>query len=281
MKLMQKCGARFNVPSRHSWRRFFRARKCVETSLDTARRSACATFWLIATCALAWAQNGGVNPPQMGLMVDGFERARPVFGVSGSVTLGDPVASAVLASACSDSWCVLKTWTALMIAGVETKAPPGPAFLAIDGQTILLYFPRLGQLARWQAGNLQPVPLNVTGTIAALRSTAGVAQFAVERNGATWIVDSNDQVLDSLPAASGPVLLPPAGAIYTDGDDVVLRRRDGSDLRFPVPGVQSFSAMSLSSSGANYVEIRSLTASYALRIDLGHERIFELPEPLP
>jgi len=236
-------------------------------------------MWL--ACSLAWAQSGGIQPPAMGLMIDGSGQARPVFGVSASVTVGDPVATAVLASACSDSFCVLKTWTGLVIEGVEAKSPPGPALLAIDGQSVLLYFPRLGQLARWQAGDLQPVPLNVTGTIVALRSTAGVAQFAVQRNGATWIVDSNHQVLDSLPAASGPVLLPATGAIYTDGGDVVLRRRDGSELRFPVPGVQSFSAMSWSSSAANYVEIRAPWASYALRIDFGHERIFELPEPLP
>ena len=74
-------------------------------------------------------------------------------------------------------------------------------------------------------GDLRPVPLSVTGTVVALRSNGGVAQFAVQRNGATWIVDSNDQALDSLPAASGPVLLPATGAIYIDGDDVVLRQR--------------------------------------------------------
>jgi hypothetical protein len=238
-------------------------------------------FAIWFTCGLASAQSGGIHPPAMGLMIDRSGYARPVSGVSGSVTLGDAVATGVLASACSDSFCVLKTWTGLIVQGVETKAPPGPALLAIDGQSVLLYFPRLGQLARWQAGDLQPVPLNVTGNIAALRSTAGVGQFAVQRNGATWIVDSNDRVLDSLPAASGPLLLPAAGAIYTDGDDVVLRRGDGSELRFPVPGVQSFSAMSWSSSAANYVEIRSPLASYALRIDFGHERIFQLPEPLP
>ncbi len=281
MKFQEKGGARFNVPRRDSSRRLYCRRQSVEMSLDTARRSACATFCWLATCGFAWAQSGGIAPPSMGLMMDGHGYARPVFGVSGSVTLGAPVATAVVASACSDSFCVVKTQTGMIAQGAETKSPPGPALLAIDGQSVLLYFPRLGQLGRWQAGDLRPVPLSVTGTVVALRSNGGVAQFAVQRNGATWIVDSNDQALDSLPAASGPVLLPATGAIYIDGDDVVLRRRDGSELRFPVPGAQSFSAMSWSSSAANYVEIRSPLASYALRIDFGHERIFELPEPLP
>jgi hypothetical protein len=217
----------------------------------------------------------------MGVMVDGSGRARPVSGVPGSITLGDHLASSVIASACADSFCVLKTATGLIVEGVETKSPPGPALLSIDGPSVVLYFPRLQQLARWQAGDLQPLPLHVTGAVVAIRSTNGVRQFAVERGGATWIVDSNDQVLDSLPAASGPVLLTATGAIYTDGDDVVVRRRDASELRFTVPGVQSLQAMSLSSLGPNYVEIRSPFASYALRIDFGHEHIFQLPEPLP
>ena len=124
----------------------------VEMSLDTARRSACATFCWLATCGFAWAQSGGIAPPSMGLMMDRHGYARPVFGVSGSVTLGAPVATAVVASACSDSFCVVKTQTGMIAQGAETKSPPGPALLAIDGQSVLLYFPRLGQLGRWQAG---------------------------------------------------------------------------------------------------------------------------------
>jgi hypothetical protein len=217
----------------------------------------------------------------MGVMVDGFGRARPVFGVSASVTVGDPVGTGVVGSACSDSLCVLKTFGSIVANGVQTPSPPGTALVAIDGQTALLFFPRLQTLVRWQAGQIQPLALNVTGNIVALRSTAGVAQFAVQRDGATWIVDAAGQAIDCLPSASGPLLLPATGAIYTDGDDVVLRRSDGSELRFPVPGVESFSAMSFSTTAANYVQIRAARSSYALRIDWGRERIFQLPEPLP
>lgn len=231
------------------------------------------------TCALAWAQSGGINPPQMGVMVDRFEQARPVSGVSASVTLGNPVATAVLGSACLDSFCVLKTWGGMLVNGVPASAPAGPALVAIDGQSALLYFSRSQELLRWQAGELQPVAMNITGNVVAFQSTGGVLQFAVQRNGATWIVDSNNQALDSLRAASGPVLLTAAGTVYTDSGDVVLRRRDGSELRFPIAGVQSILAMSLSSKGANYVQIRSARASYVLRIDFGSERIFQLPEP--
>jgi hypothetical protein len=191
------------------------------------------------------------------------------------------VGTGVVASACSDSMCVLKTFDSIVANGVQTPSPPGTALVAIDGQTALLFFPRLQTLVQWQAGQIQPLALNVTGNIVALRSTAGVAQFAVQRDGATWIVDAAGQAIDSLPSASGPVLLPATRAIYTDGDDVVLRRSDGSELRFPVPGVESFSAMSFSATSANYVQIRAGRSSYALRIDWARERIFQLPEPLP
>ena len=129
---------------------------------------------------------------------------------------------------------------------------------------------------RWRADAIEPVPLNVTGNIVALRSTAGVAQFAVRRDGTTWIVDSNGQTIDSFPAADGPVMLAATCAIYRDDDQVVLRRSDGNELRFPVPGAQSVWPMA-----TNYVQIRTKGSSYALRIDWGHERMFQLPEPMP
>jgi hypothetical protein len=228
---------------------------------------------MLLTCGVAWAQ-GTIDQPRMGVMVDGFARARPVFGVSASVTLGDPAASGVVAVACSDSWCILKTRDAIVAGGVSAKAAPGPGLLAIDAATALVYFPRFHMLARWHDGILEPVAMNVTGTIVGLRSIAGVAQFAVRRNGVTWIVDADNQAIDSIPSASGPLILLPGATIYTDGDDVVLRRADRSEVRFPVPGAQSFAAMA-----ASYVQIRAGQASYALRIDPGHERIFELPEP--
>jgi hypothetical protein len=230
-------------------------------------------FTMLLTCGVAWAQ-GTIDPPRMGVMVDGFAHARPVFGVSASVSLGEAFAGAVVASSCSDSWCIFKTRDAIGAGGVLTKAPPGPALLAIDGATALMYFPLFHMLARWRDGTLEPVAMNVTGTIVGLRSNAGLAQFAVRRNAVTWIVDADNQAIDSIPSASGPVILLPGATIYTDGDDVVLRRADGSELRFPAPGARSFLAMA-----TNYVQIRAGQSSYALRIDPGHERIFELPEP--
>jgi hypothetical protein len=224
-------------------------------------------------CGVAWAQS--ITAPQMGVVVDSIGRARAAFGVSASVTLGDPIVGEVLTSACANGFCVLKTRSSVIAGGVEVLTPGG-ALIAIDGATALIYFPSTGVLMRWQSGSLTTVPLNIDGEIVGLRSTAGVAQFAVRGNGVTQIVGQDGGVIDSIPAASGPVLLASNAVIYHDGADAVLRRANGSELRFPAPGATSFLAME-----ANYVEIRAGHVSYALRIDAGHERIFQLPEPAP
>lgn len=227
------------------------------------------TLFLLGT--IAWAQS--LQAPQVGLMIDSEGHARPVFGVAASVTVAAPTASGVLTSACANGFCVLKTAVSIFAGGVESTAP-GPAMVVIDGASALIYFPESRRLVRWQAGSLGPVPFDVDGEIVGLRSVAGAMQFAVRRGGVTWIEDSSENALDSLPAPSGPVLLLPNAAIYTDGEQIVLRRFDGSELRFDAPGAQSMLAME-----ANYVEVRAGKVSYALRVDPGHERIFELPEP--
>ena len=56
-----------------------------------------------------------------------------------------------------------------------------------------------------------------------------------------------------------------------DGETLV--RQDGTEQRFAIEQVRSLSWLS-----DNYVQARARDASYAIRIDAGHERAFELPE---
>ena len=226
----------------------------------------------IALGGMAWGQTA-LDQPRLGTMIDQAARARPVFGVTGSVTLGLPSASGVVSSACSSQFCIVKTRSAVLVAGAEANAPVGPALFAIDGNVAYVYFPLAGRLAYWRQGQLDPLPLGVAGEILSLRVGANGLEFAVRRNGVVWIVDSNDQAIDSLPSAGGPVLIFPGGALYTDSGDVVLRRPDASELRFAAPEAEMFSPMS-----DNYVQIRAGRSNYALRIDAGHERMFMLPE---
>lgn len=230
-------------------------------------------FAFFSMLGIACAQCG-LDRPQMGTMVDHSGAARPVFGVAASVTLGDPALTGVISSACSDSWCIFKTANSIVVAGQTLPAPAGAALFAIDGMTAAIYFPASGQIARYQNGQLAPAAVQIEGEVMGLLSTSGTMQFAVRRNESIWIVDQQDNAIDSIPAFKGPVMLLPAGVLYTSGDQVILRRADASQVSFSAPGAKSFSALA-----TNYVQIHAAGMSYALRIDAGRERIFELPEP--
>ncbi len=230
------------------------------------------TIFLL-TSGWIWGQS--VNQPQMGVMVDSGANARAVFGVSASVTLGDPILGGVISSACSD-WCIYKTASAVVVAGQPVAAPAGAAIFAIDGSTAAMYFIAVKQLALWQNGQLTLADVPVDGDVVGLRSSAGMIEFAIRRRESTWVVNAQGAIVDFIPGASGPVMLLANGILYVDGDDVVLRRPDATEVRFAAPGAQWFSAL-----GANYVQIRANGFSYGLRVDAGHERIFELPEPAP
>jgi hypothetical protein len=223
----------------------------------------------------AWAQ---LQPPQLGVMVDRSGAARPVFGVAGSATTGPPLAAAVISSACSSQLCLFKTessllvWTGGVWNGGAIAAPRGPALFALNGASAYVYFPRSAQLAQWQSGKLTMLDSNVAGEILSLLATAGgTLQFAVLRNGAVSIVDQNDQGLGTIPGT--PAMLIPNGAVYAASGALVLCLNDASELRWPLAGIQEFSAM-----GDGYVQIRTDSGSYALRVDPGREQLFMLPE---
>ena len=226
-------------------------------------------FVLFLLAVSAWAQ---LQPPRLGTMVDRNGAARPVFGVAGSVTAGGPLATAVISSACSSQLCLFKTRSSIVSAAGATQAPSGPALFALNGTSAYVYFPASAQLAQWASGKLTTLDFNVAGEILSLLALSdGTLQFAVLQNGAVSIVDQNDQVLGTLPGA--PVMLIAGGAVYAASDSLVLRRSDASELRWPLEGIQGFSAM-----GDGYVQIRTASGSYALRIDPGREQLFMLPE---
>jgi len=218
---------------------------------------------------VAWAQ---LQPPQLGVMVDRSGAARPVFGVASSVTTGPPLAAAVISSACSSQLCLFKTQSSIFWVGGGIPAPSGPALFALNGTSAYVYFPRSAQLAQWQSGKLTMLDSNVTGEILSLLALAdGTLQFAVLRNGAVSIVDQSDQVLGTIPGT--PAMLISNGAVYATSGSLVLRLSDASELRWPLSGIQEFSAM-----GSGYVQIRTASGSYALRVDPGREQLFMLPE---
>jgi hypothetical protein len=222
--------------------------------------------------ASLWGQSD-VGRPLVGQMIDQQRSLRPVYGVSGSFTVGASLAERVFASACSLTLCLAKTEDALMSLSGSTPAPPGGAMIAPDATGATVYFPHIRQFERWQNGTLTGLNLHVEGTVLSIASSPAGLSIAVERSGVIWIVASDGSLLGSLPLEATAVLLLPGMTIYATADSVVLRRSDGSEQRFPAPGVTSLVAM-----GDGYVEASAGGVLYALRTVAGREHLFQLPQ---
>jgi hypothetical protein len=200
-------------------------------------------------------------------------------------------------------------------------APAGPALFWFEsssnvnakpaGQSALVYFPRSRQLARWQNAQLSPVYFDITGAILSIgEATDGTLEFAVRNLAGTWIVRSRDVIVESLqgPEFLGSVLLLHGDVLFATSDGLVLRRPDQSELVFKFGPMEAEGLthgsttaseprpsgseapppepIALSWLGENYVQVRVRGSggdytNYALRVDLGHERLFLLPEPQP
>jgi hypothetical protein len=217
----------------------------------------------------AWAQ---ISQPKLGAMLSRDGSARDVLGVTGSVTLGDPVTTGVLSMGCSRTTCLLKTDSTIVSATGSVDAPPGPAIFSFDAGGALAFFPETRQLARWQNDSLTPVDFDVSGEIIAI----GDGLFAVRRATGVWIVRDGDRAVQSLSHETRAALLFDGGILFATSRALILRRPNASEQSFAVEGVESLSWL-----GESYVQVRTHRLSYALRIDAGHERMSLLPDPEP
>ena len=234
-----------------------------------------AIAFVFAAMLSASAQSG-LNRPFLGQMIDHERLLRPLYGAGGSFRAGPPVAAQVLSAACSLTLCLAKTESAIVSANATIPAPPGDAKIALDAAGATLYFPQSGQFARWQNGELTPLNLSVDGTVLSIAMRSSGLTLAVLRSGVVWIKAADGTVLDSLPAATGAVLVLTDATIYVASDSLVLRKIDGSELRFPATGVTSLFAL-----GDGYAEAITPSTLYALRTVAGREQLLQLPEPVP
>lgn len=222
-------------------------------------------FIVLAIGACAWGQ-GGVNRPQLGKMLDANGAVRTVYGITASVSLGDAEAAGVLSSGCSNTLCLAKTEAGIVSASGVVAAPEGPAMFAFDGADAYIWFPRPRQLAHWNGGVLEWLAAP-DGEVLSIGVNAGAVQFAVRRPREIWIVNQDGSAAGALPHTAVAAMLIPGGAVYATRTGIVIR-----DLDIPLRGVTGFSWMS-----ANYLQVRAGGENYALRIDAGHEALFQLP----
>ena len=230
---------------------------------------------LFAICASAQ----GIDVPGIGAIVDSSGALRPVRGVAGNFLLGPTGLSGVLSAACSEQLCLAKTESAIVSPTGETGAPVGPAIFSVNGGQAIVFFPEPRTFARWHDDALESLDWTVDGDVLSVRADGDQAEIAVRRDGSVWIVHPDGSVADWIADTTGPVLLLEEGALFATPDQLVLRHRDGSEVRFELTGAESIIAM-----GPHYAAIyvgRTRDAVYALRTDPGRETLFLLPGNTP
>jgi hypothetical protein len=227
-------------------------------------------LFFLSVCA--WAQ---IEQPQLGIMLDRAGVARPVWGVSASVTLGTAAATEVVSMACSRRWCIASTAAGLVSWGSgrqwSSGNRAGTAVFAFSGDSAYVY--SSGQLAKWREGASESVNVEISGEILSMRVVNGTLEFAVRRGDGTSIVRDGNAIMTALPEATGPVMLLDRAVLFATDEEVILRQPDASQIRFAAAGANSFVAM-----GDGYVQIRTRDSNYALRTEAGRERLFLLPE---
>jgi len=226
------------------------------------------TIILSAGCACG---QSGIEVPAVGAIVDSTGALRQVQGVAGSFLLGPAAVTGVLAAACSERLCLAKTDSKTLSPTGETDAPAGPAIFALRGNDAIVFFPDTHTFARWHDDVLEPLNRVVEGDVLSI----GLKEIAVRKNGEVSIVDPDGSVVDSIPDASGPLLLLQKGVVFATEDEIVLRQ-DGSEVRFELADVRSITAM-----GPHYAAIYTGDAVYALRTESGREGLYRLPGSAP
>jgi len=215
---------------------------------------------------------GGIDVPDVGILVDPSGSLRPVQGVAGNFLVGVPAALGILSAACAERLCLAKTDSKILSAGGETDAPPGPAIFGLDGKEAIVYFLETHSFARWRDGVLDPLDWAVDGEVLSIRVRDGTAEIAVRREEDAWIIRPDGAVVAWIALTRGPVLLLTDGVLFAMADSIVFRRADGAEFRFSLPGTNSIAQM-----GPHYAAVRAGALTYALRTDAGRERLFLLP----
>lgn len=227
--------------------------------------------------ALGAIAQGGLDVPQVGLMVDHSGSLRAVHGLGQTYLAGSAIRTGVLSASCGARMCLSKTAGTLFVstdpeeAGIP--APDGPVLFSIHGDSALLYFPASRRFGRLESGQFALLPWSIDGDVLAIRETRDGVTVVVRRGDGIRIAGLDGSLGAALPVNAAAVMFIHAGLVYTVPDRVILKRDDGTELWFPVPGAVSLSAIS-----ERYLQVVTGSNAYALRIDPGHEQLSLLPD---
>lgn len=241
-------------------------------------------FCAVGASAVCARAQSGIEVPAAGAIVDSSGALRSVQGVAGGFWLGPAGVPGVLSAACSERLCLAKTDSKILSPTGEADAPGGPAIFGLNGDDAIVFFPEPRIFARWHDDTLESLDWSVDGDVISVGFGDGDVEIAVRRDGNVWIIRPDGSVIDSIAGATGPVLLLADGVLFATSSELVLRRRDATEVRLELGGATSITAM-----GPRYAAIHvnndvsndAGDAVYALRIEPGRESIFLLPGNTP
>lgn len=200
----------------------------------------------------ACAPGGQLEIPEIGYYVEPSGVLRPVTGIGGNLLLGGAVAEQVRAAAFSRTHGLVHAGDRLLLVSRDLRVladlpVASPETLVAVSQSEPLgvaWLPETGEICRLRPGRgAEPdcfAPA-VDGTVLAVGVAAGnLAALAVERNQALWLVlidlDGQRTLREArLVGVAPPLVLLGEEILYSLDGELILRRRDGSEIRSPSP----------------------------------------------
>ncbi len=252
-------------------------------------------FLLCLAIAAAVCAQPAIAPPQIGFIQDSSNALRPVIGIAGNFLLGDPTQTGLTAAAFSGSSGIVKTDSSLLAIDrqghviASTDAPSGSALFAFSrsGAPSFVYLIYANAWMVWDGQQFQPAAFDLSAfdspvVISVASPNDGEAQIVLQRDDGLWdvrlqLADGSVTSQSAIPGVTAPMLaLATGNLIYRDGDGLVLRKPDGSELHIPaqLPPNIAFQQM-----GDGWIQIRDLDTSnqFAVRITEGREQFYQLP----
>ena len=255
------------------------------------------TFLCLVTSSLATlCAQPAVAPPQLGFVQDGGNGLRPAFGIAGNFVLGESFAPAVVSSAFSGSFGLVKTDDSLtvidrqgqVIASTSTEAGPALFGFSRYGAPAFVYLAAVNQLLAWTGQGFEPTLVDPVASGLSVVLSVGVStdrQPVIVGWQDNCLVQTGFSLADGLSQwqvpllnVAGPVLLLPNGwLVYSDLNGVVIRRNDQVDTRIAASLPARFALQQM---GSDWIEIRDLDgpSQLALRITPGLEQVYSLPQ---
>lgn len=250
---------------------------------------------LYLTATLGLAQNAGqpaLASPQLGWLQDGRHGLRPVTGLAANFILGESITEAVVSSASSGSFTIVKTDSLLLVLDRDghtifgADAEAGPALFAFSdlGIPTFVYLTQPQTLLKWNDDRLTPAPLDLDHLGGAVQAIASPdrdrAAVVVKRDDGLWLVDLDLGTQTFLPGIDGPVVLRNHGTLlYAGANGLILRQADRSEQALE----GAVAAASFELMGKDWVHLteRDSSRHFAVRLEPGREQLFQLPEGQP